>query len=59
MDIDNIVHLTCRLHRDYQVNRKPSGDCEDCWDAWLRKRKYLKERGEEEARSDREDRYSR
>lgn len=59
MDIDNIVHLTCSVHPGYQLKRKPTSSCEECWDAWLRKRRYLRERAEDQARAEREDRYSR
>lgn len=59
MDVDNIVHHNCRDHPRYQLKRKPTGGCEACWDAWLRKQKYLRKLAEDQARDEHNDRWSR
>lgn len=42
-EIDRTLSLAsgvCPKHKRYQVKRKPTGGCEDCWWLWLDKKGY-------------------
>jgi hypothetical protein len=49
-DVDNIVYLDCREHKDYELKRKPTSTCEACWKAWIHKRDYLRKQAEDSIR---------